>query len=62
MGLPSWTLSTRVFARFSPDQDWRFTTVLSRSLSLHAFFIRTSKLWPNLVVLKFWHNLSLSCS
>ena len=26
------------------------------------FFIRTSKFWPSLVVLKFLHNLNLNCS
>ena len=26
------------------------------------FFIRTSKFWPSLVVLRFLHNLSLNCS
>ena len=26
------------------------------------FLIRTSKFWPSLVVLKFLHDLSLSCS
>ena len=26
------------------------------------YFIRTSKFWPSLVVLKFLHNLSLNCS
>ena len=30
---------------------------------IHAFFfIRTSKFWPSLIVLKFLHNLSLICS
>ena len=27
-----------------------------------SLFIRTSKFWPSLVVLKFLHNLSLNCS
>ena len=26
------------------------------------FYIRTSKFWPSVVVLKFLHNLSLNCS
>ena len=26
------------------------------------FFIKTSKFWPGIVVLKFSHNLSLNCS
>ena len=32
------------------------------AIEVHAFFIRTSKFWPSLVVLKFLHNLSINCS
>ena len=35
--------------------------VLNYILSIHAFFIRTSKFWSRLV-LNFLHNLSLDCS
>ena len=34
----------------------------SSYICVHAFFIRTSKFWSSLVVLKFLHNLSLDYS
>ena len=35
---------------------------ISKQWITRFFFIRTSKIWPSLIVLKFLHNLSLNCS
>ena len=36
---------------------------MSQQYSHYALFlVRTSKFWPSLVVLRFWHKLSLNCS
>ena len=41
----------------------KFTGSSYKKKRVHAFFfIRTSKFWPSLVVLKFLHNLSLDYS
>ena len=46
-----------------PAPDFRVRVVIAYKglFKIHAFFIRTSKFWPSLV-LKFLHDLSLDCS
>ena len=54
------------FSQFPKNDDGKVASWLRSPVKLlHMytfFFIRTSKLWPSLVVLKFSHNLSLNCS
>ena len=39
-----------------------FVSRLMFFYSTPFFYIKTSKFWPSLIVLKFLHNLSLDCS
>ena len=47
---------------FSKERSDLIYNVLQQTYIHAVFFIRTSKFWPSLIVLKFFHNLSLNCS
>ena len=55
--------SLKILPAIVSDYMEALFAIVSNRQRLHAFFfIRTSKFWPCLIVLKFLHSLSLNCS
>ena len=67
MPLVSWGLKSRVLIPLGVltfaynTLPLRAVIVKGIDFHMHALFIRTSKFWQRLVVLKFLHGLSLNC-